>query len=114
MDFLRHLLFFGHILAIAGLIGSLLAQWNATQRPASALTVWSARLALLFGVLVVGVLEADDVDVNHAKVGVKLLIALVVVGLLEADRKKASLTQALYYAVLGLAVVNVGIAIFWR
>lgn len=115
MDFLRHLLLFGHILALAALIGSLLTQWSATLRPVGTVTIWGARLALLFGLLLVGVLEADDgVEVNNNKIAVKLVIALIVVALLEANRKKPTLSEALYYTVLGLAVVNVGVAVFWR
>ncbi|MFT4009891.1 MAG: hypothetical protein QM655_07580 [Nocardioidaceae bacterium] len=115
MDFVRHLLLFGHLVAIAALVGSLLTQWSATERPVGVVTVWGARLAFLFGLLLVGVLEADDdVEVDHNKVAVKLIVALVVVALLEANRKKPSLSQALYSTVLGLAVVNVGVAVFWR
>jgi hypothetical protein len=114
MDFLHKLFLFVHLLAIAGLIGSLLAQLTTESRSVSAVMIWSARIAFLAGLGLVAVLEADDViEVNHAKVGVKLLVALVIVGLLEANRKKPALAKELYYTVLGLAVANVGVAVFW-
>lgn len=114
MEFLRHLLLVVHLTAFAGLLGSLLVQLKATERPVSQVTLWSARTVFVAGLLLVGVLEGTDgVEVNHAKIGVKLLVALVVVGLLEANAKKPTLSQALYYTVMGLTVVNVCVAVFW-
>ncbi len=113
MDFAHKALLFVHIVAIAGTLGTLLALLTATVRPVSTVMIWSARVTFLAGLGLVGVLEADDADVNHAKVGTKLLVALMVVGLLEANRKKQSLAQNLYYGVLGLVVLNVGLAVFW-
>lgn len=114
METLRLILLFAHLLAIAALLGGLLAQLTAAEKVVGPATIWGARLALLIGLLQVGVLEGSDgVTVDNAKIGVKLLVALVVVALLEANRKKGPLKDGLYYAVLGLTVLNVGVAVFW-
>jgi uncharacterized membrane protein len=75
-------------------------------------TVWGARIAFLAGLLLVGVLEAGDADVNHVKVGIKLLVGLAIVGLVEANAKKAKVSDGLYYAVLGLTALNLVLAVF--
>lgn len=114
MEFLRLVLLFVHLVAMAGLIGALLAQVQSGVREVTSVIVNSARVAFVAGLLLVGVLEGTDgVDVDHAKVGVKLVIGLVVVGLLESNRKKASFADAMYYAALGLSVLNVAVAVFW-
>lgn len=114
MEIVRLVLLFVHLAAFAGLLGTMLAQLNATERPVSPTTLWSARIAFLAGLLLVGVLEATDgVDVDHPKVGVKLVVGLAIVGLLESQAKKGSLKQGLYYAVVGLTFVNLGVALFW-
>jgi FtsH-binding integral membrane protein len=112
MDLLRQLLLVVHLVAFAALLGGLLGQAKATQKAVHQSTIWGARIAFLAGLLLVGVLEGGDADVNHAKVGVKLLIGLAVVGLLEARRKKG-LTNVLYWIVVGLTVTNVGVAVLW-
>lgn len=114
MEFLRHLLLFIHFVSFAALLGSLLGQINSPERVVNTVTAWGARLALLAGLLLVGVLEADDFDVNHAKVGTKLVIALVVVGLVEANRKRGKLADGLYFGLIGLTALNVAVAVFWR
>jgi hypothetical protein len=72
-----------------------------------------AGTAFLAGLLLVGVLEAGDTEVDHAKVAVKFAIGLVVLGLVMANLRKPSIPQGLYYALLGLTVANVAVALFW-
>jgi hypothetical protein len=72
-----------------------------------------AGTAFVAGIAAVGVLEADDADVNHAKVGVKLLIGLVVLALVMANTRKEKISSALFGTILGLTVVNVAVAVFW-
>lgn len=112
MDLLRQLLLIVHLVAFAALLGGLLGQAKAAQKAVHQSTVWGARIAFLAGLLLVGLLESSDAEVNHAKIGVKLLIGFAVVGLLEARRAKG-LTNGLYWLVVGLTVANVGVAVLW-
>lgn len=112
MDIVRQLLLVVHLVAFAALLGGLLGQAKATQKAVHLSTIWGARVAFLAGLLLVGVLESGDTEVNHAKVGVKLLIGLAVVGLLEARRKKG-LSDPLYWVAVGLTVANVLVAVLW-
>ncbi|WP_300680540.1 hypothetical protein [Nocardioides sp.] len=115
MEILRLILLTAHLLGFAALAGGLLAQLGQSERSFTQVIRWGARIAFLAGLGLVGVLESDDdVTVNHAKVGIKLLVGLVILGLVEANGRKARVTQALYYLVLGLTVVNLLVALFFK
>ena len=43
----------------------------------------------------------------------KLLFLLVIIGLILANRKKPSITNGVWGAIGGLAILNVIIAVFW-
>ncbi|MDT0201999.1 hypothetical protein [Nocardioides sp. AE5] len=113
MDTLRLVLLFLHLLGFAALIGGLLVQMGTADKVVNAAMRDGAGTAFLAGLFLVGVLEAGDGDVNHAKIGVKLLIGLVVLGLVMANLRKEKVADGLYYALLALSVANVAVAVFW-
>jgi hypothetical protein len=78
MDFLRDLLLFLHIIGLAALFGGLFVQIKSDPRVVNNAMLHGILTQLVTGLLLVGVLEGSDADVNHAKVGVKLLVALVI------------------------------------
>ncbi|MFT4288303.1 hypothetical protein [Nocardioides sp.] len=112
MEIVRLVLLVAHLLGFAALAGGLLTQVGQTEKTVTKLTVWGARIAFLAGVLLVGVLESGDGDVNHAKVGIKLLVGLVIVALAEANAKKPTVSDAVYYLLAGLTLVNLVVAVF--
>lgn len=77
--------------------------------------VWGARLQLLIGLAMVGVLEMSGANLNHMWVGIKLVVALAVVALCEisASRaKKGRNLPVLMHVAAALAVVNALYALF--
>ena len=113
MEIVRLVLLSVHLLSFAVLLGALVAQIGQAERAITPVIRWGARIVFLAGLGLVGVLEADDdITVNHAKVGIKLLIALVVLALVEANGRKPRLSDALYYAIVGLTAANVVVALF--
>lgn len=113
MEFLRQLLLFVHILGFAALLGGLLVQLSAKERSVNSLMRDGVGTAFLAGLALVGVLEAGDDPVNHAKVGVKLLIGLVALVLVMANLRKERLGNGTYFAILGLTLTNIAVAVFW-
>ncbi len=113
MDTLRLILLFVHLLGFAALFGGLLAQSKNADKVVNGAMRDGAGTAFVAGLALVGVLEAGDGDVNHMKVGVKLLIGLVILALVMANIRKPKIPDGLYWGLVGLTVVNVGVAIFW-
>lgn len=113
MDVLRYVLLALHLAGMAVLIGAFALQTLANDRRMVPAIFHSAGAQLVTGLALVGVNEADDRELDHAKVAVKLTIALVVVGLTHATRRRAPVRPPLFYGAFGLAVANLTIAYAW-
>jgi hypothetical protein len=113
VDTLRLILLFVHILGFAALIGGLLAQGKEPFKRVNGAMRDGAGTAFVAGLALVGVLEAGDGDVNHAKIGVKLVIGLVILALVMMNLRKEQISQGLWTLLLLLSVANVAVAVFW-
>lgn len=77
MEILRDVLVFIHLLGMAIIIGAYFANMRAPRVVAGMLH--GAYLQLATGLLLVAVLEfTEGVEVNHMKIGIKLLLAILV------------------------------------
>lgn len=115
MELLQHVLLFLHLLGWAIVLGGTIVTMRDTRLPKGALH--GILTALVTGILMVGLASASDElrDPDNAKVAVKLVVALVVTGLVVyGARRPEKVTKGLLGAVLGLTVLNVGIAVLWR
>ncbi len=105
-----------HMLVAAGIIVS----WLVHRFQGASLTplVWAARIQLLLGIALVGLIEAGtDEQLNHTKIAVKLIVALAVVACAEIANSKARKGQPrpqLVDVAGVLTVVNVLVAFLWR
>src|SRR6478735_10376469 len=113
MEFQRHLLLVLHLLGFAALLGGLLVQVRRPEKSVNGLMRDGAGTAFVAGLLLVGVLEADDQSVDHAKIAVKSLIGLAILVLVMANLRKERIAQGLWLLLLLLTVANVCVAIFW-
>lgn len=102
-----------HLLGLAAVVFGLLRQLNNPTKAVDAVIAHGATTQLVSGLVLVGILESGDEDVNHVKIGIKLVVALVLVGLAHANRRKPSIPIGLFWGLLGLEVVNVVIATAW-
>lgn len=117
-----------HFIGLAAIIGSYLTVLRAPRVVPGMLH--GAYLQLVSGLALVGLNEANDADLNHTKVGVKLVIAIVITVLAFLGMRKvneegaggageagavatASSTATLAHAIGILALVNVIIAVVW-
>lgn len=113
MDILRLVILFIHIIGFAALLGGLLAQVRDPEKKVNSLMRDGSGTAFVAGLALVGVLEAGDADVNHMKIGVKLVLSLVILGLVMANVRKPSISKGLWGALLVLTLVTIGTAVFW-
>jgi hypothetical protein len=114
MEILRDILVFLHFIGLAALFGGLFVQIKSDPRVVNNAVIHGVLTQLVTGLLLVGVLEGmDDVEVNNAKVGVKLLVALVIAVLAFANRKKTSIPNGLFFGLMALTALNIAVAVFW-
>jgi uncharacterized membrane protein YadS len=102
-----------HMLAIAGILGLLLSQIKKSPRKLSAGVLHSAATALIAGIVMVGVYSSakPDEELNHTKVGIKLIIVLAILVIGYLNVKKAELKKPVWLGLLGLTAANILIAL---
>ncbi|NGP06935.1 hypothetical protein G6038_15895 [Rhodococcus sp. 14C212] len=104
-----------HFIGLAGIIGSWLAVIREPRVVAGMLH--GAILQVVTGLALVGLNEADGADLNHMKIGIKLVVAVVILVLailgMKRERQKPGSTAALAHAAGALGVLNVVIAVLW-
>ncbi|AVM65301.1 hypothetical protein AB6N35_14250 [Dietzia cinnamea] len=114
MDIVFNIVLILHFIGLAGIIGGWLATIKAPH--VNKAILHGAILQVVTGLLLVGLREMDDVDVNHMKIGIKLVIALVIlVVAILGVRKEAraqGTTATLAHVAGALGIVNVAIAVF--
>ena len=115
MEFVRLLLVFLHLLGMALLVGMFLIQ---RRQPAGSplLQGWLhvAALQLITGLALQLLAPATDQHYNQVKLGIKMLVLLVIGALaLVYVIRRVPAPKWLPPSLLGLVVVNVGIAVFW-
>jgi hypothetical protein len=104
-----------HFIGLAALLGGFLVQISASPRVINRAMLDGAFTQLITGLALVGMAEtvlADDEDVNHMKVGIKLAILLVITGLAWANRRKESISTGVWAAIGLLTIANIVIAVF--
>lgn len=114
MDALRYILLILHLIGMAAILGPFLGQLTAKTKAITMTMVWGARGQLVTGIALVGLASANDNDVDHVKIAVKLLVAIAIVGISEATHKKSGSLQTPWMLVGLLTLVNVIVAVVWH
>jgi uncharacterized membrane protein HdeD (DUF308 family) len=113
VDFLEKVLLFIHLVGMAALLGGGLVQVTAASKRVSRAMVDGALTQVVSGLLLVGVIEGQDENVDHAKIGVKFAVGVVVAVLVWINRRKPEIPNGLYAGIVGLTLGNVAVAVFW-
>jgi ABC-type enterochelin transport system permease subunit len=113
MEIVEHVLVVVHLLGWAALFGGMVVQLREPTKVVNPAMRDGIGTAFLAGLLVVGLLEAGDDPVNHAKIAVKFTVGLVVLVLVMANVRKEKLPDGLFFGILTLTVANVGVAVLW-
>lgn len=113
MEIVKNIALVLHFLGFAAILAGFLSQTRATEKKIDAGVLHGSWTQLVTGVVLVGVNEGLDVDVDHMKMGVKLLVLVAIVALALWGRRKPSVPTGVWGAIGGLTVLNVIIAVFW-
>ncbi|HMT51413.1 hypothetical protein [uncultured Dietzia sp.] len=113
MDTVIHIILILHFIGLAGIIGGWLATIKAPHMAKGILH--GAILQVVTGLLLVGLREMQDADLNHMKIGIKLLIAIVILVVaiigVRKEAKTPGSTSTLATVAGLLGIVNVAIAV---
>ena len=101
-----------HILSVIGILALLLLQWNKNPRKLNPGVLHAGLTALIAGVVMVGLHNSvkPDEELNHTKVGIKLVVLIVILALGYKNVKKPVLPKNVWLTMTGLTVLNIVIA----
>lgn len=114
MDIVYQILVILHFVGLASLLGGVmvqlrpLARGKGTVNPAM---LHGALTQLVTGLLMVGIAEMGDGDVNHMKIGIKLAVLIVITVLVFVYRKRESVASWVVWLIGALTLSNIVIAV---
>ncbi len=101
---------FFHLLGMASLVGGSLAQVKEKTKSITPFMLHGALTQLVTGLMLVGLVQANDEQLRMGIVGAKMTILTVILLLIILGRKK--LSNSFYFAICGLSIANVALALF--
>lgn len=116
MDILIHLFVGLHIIGIAALLGGFLTQMKAMGQGTARFVpgmLHGALTMLVTGMVLVGLVQSQDHDLNSVKIGIKLAVLIVILGLVYVKRDEEKVDKGLFGLVGGLTMANIFIAVLW-
>jgi peptidoglycan/LPS O-acetylase OafA/YrhL len=99
-----------HLLGVLAVLVGLLVQIRRADKRVIGPIRDGIGLTFVAGLLLVGVLESRNQDFDHAQVAVMFGIGLVILVLVMANLKADRIADWLYWTLLALVVVNIGVA----
>lgn len=115
MKVLQECLLVLHFVGLASLLGGFLTQLSAATKRVVPAMLHGAATMLVTGLALYVV---DKNGLHHeppaAKMAVKLGVLVVISALVWTQRTKEELAKPLYFAIGGLTLANIVIAVFWH
>lgn len=102
-----------HLVGFAALLGGALVQVRDREPLVNATMVHGALTQLVTGVALVVLDEVADQDLNHVKIGVKLLVTLFITLLVVVNRRYESIPKGLWAMITVLTLGNAAVAVLW-
>jgi hypothetical protein len=104
-----------HFVGIASLLGGFLTQMAAPTKRVVPAMLHGAAAMLVSGLGLYAVDKSGlHEDVNSTKIAVKLGVLVVISALVWAERSKEEVAKGVYFAIGGLTLANIVIAVFWH
>ncbi|MDG4793389.1 hypothetical protein [Micromonospora sp. WMMD1082] len=113
MEALRLILRYVHLIGFALLLGGAIAQYITGRIRINRAMLWGSVIGLLTGIGLSAPLRDGD-EPAPAKLVTKLVLALLIFVMVFFSRKRAVVNRGHFLAIVGLALVNAAVAVFWR
>ncbi|MBN7793191.1 Fe-S protein [Microbacterium esteraromaticum] len=118
METLRHIVVFIHLIGFAVLFGAWAVQAFGGKREVTRLMHIGISIAAVAGLALAAPWGMPEgAELNHMKIGVKLVILLVIgafLGIGQARQKKnGAVPPALFWGIGILTLTNAGLAVLW-
>ena len=112
MSAINMIMYVIHLLSVIGILVLLLLQSNKNPRKLNPGVLHAGLTALIAGVVMVGLHNSvkPDEELNHTKVGIKLVVLIVILALGYKNVKKPVLPKNVWLTMTGLTVLNIVIA----
>ena len=114
MDVLKNVLVLLHFLGFAALAGGAMTQLGQARQTLNRFIKDGAWTQLLTGLALVVFAEIGPLPDNHATIGPKLIELVAIIVLVLVNRRKDQLSRQTLIGILGLTVLNAGIAVLWQ
>lgn len=114
MDLARQALYVLHMAGVAALLVGFGLQLLEGGRKMGTLMMHGALAQVVTGLSLVGVIEADDRELNHTKIAVKIGVTVVVLGIVYLNRERERVPNAVFFGAFGLVLANIAIAFGWN
>jgi hypothetical protein len=111
---LRNVVFYLHLVGFALLLGGSVAQYLSGKLRINAAMLGGAVVQVVTGLILAAPFGLDpDEKLNYVKLGVKLVIALMILAMTFFPRNREKVNRGHFLAIIGLVLVNAGVAVFW-
>lgn len=121
MDLVRSFFITAHFVGLAAIVGPFILQMRWKGQYAFPVVFGGAITQLVTGIVLVGLAEMRDVDLDYAKITVKLVIAIIIfvaalLGFMKQRKAEGGGGRELmpyFHTAGGLAFINMVLAVFW-
>ena len=111
LDVLHDVIVALHIVSAAAIVGGWFAHF---KNPTVTASQWWGSLGMVVtGVILFGWAMLGGGDPNHMKLGIKILVLIAIGGLALAFLRKPTAPRWINPALVGLVIVNLGLAVLW-
>ncbi len=114
MEILRNIVFYLHLIGFALLLGGSVAQYLSGKLRINPAMLGGAAIQVVTGLILAVPFGLDPGEkLNDVKLAVKLVIALMILAMTFFSRKREKVNRGHFLAIIGLVLVNAGVAVFW-
>jgi hypothetical protein len=114
VEALRLILRYLHLIGFAVLLGGAIVQYLSGTLRINKAMLYGAAAQLVTGIALSAPLRGDDPEPPPAKLIVKLVLAAMIFAMVFFSRKRAQVNRGHFLATVGLTLVTVAVATFWR